>query len=185
MEATRRDMVLAKSVLQELRKCGVTHVIGVPDNTSAALFHLLGTAPEIKLLPVTREGEAFAIASGLWIGGKNPVVLIQNTGFFESGDGYRGTALRMRIPLACLITYRGYRKLKRYPLDCSADLDAETYSRPELDSAAIFTEPTLKAWGLPFDFLHHEEDVPKISWALSEARAQSRPVALLVTVDMT
>jgi len=178
-------MAQANTVLQELKQCGVTHVIGVPDNTSAALFHLLGADRDIQLLQVTREGEAFAIASGLWIGGKNPVVLIQNTGFFESGDGYRGTALRMRIPLVCLITYRGYGKLKNFPMERREALGAESYSRPDLDSAAVFTEPTLRAWGLPFDFLHDDEDITKISQAFAEAQAHSRPFALLITGDMT
>src|SRR5437870_1903755 len=58
-----------------------------------------------------RGGEAFAIASGLWVGGRVPVVLIQNTGLLETGDALRGTAMRMRVPLVCLVTYRGHATL--------------------------------------------------------------------------
>ncbi|HAC05532.1 MAG TPA: phosphonopyruvate decarboxylase, partial [Gemmatimonadetes bacterium] len=47
----------------------ITHVVGLPDNTSAPLFDALQSHPSVRLVTVTREGEAFAIASGLWLGG--------------------------------------------------------------------------------------------------------------------
>src|SRR6516225_3492064 len=97
----------ANLVLEELRRNAVTHVVGLPDNSSATVFALLNSKEEPQLLTVTREGEAFAMAAGLWVGGKKPVVLIQNTGLLESGDGLRGTVIRMRIPLVCLVTFRG------------------------------------------------------------------------------
>ena len=49
---------------------------------------------------------------GLYVGGKQPVVLIQNTGFLESGDAIRGTAVNMEIPLVSIIGYRGYQTLR-------------------------------------------------------------------------
>jgi sulfopyruvate decarboxylase TPP-binding subunit len=178
-------MIRAELVLQELRKLKVTHVVGLPDNTSAALIALLERDRDIRFITVTREGEAFAIAAGLWMGGKTPMVLIQNTGFLESGDAFRGTAMRMRIPLLCLITYRGYRKMGRLlTTDTSCVLDADTLSRADVDSAALVTEPTLKAWGLPFDFVHEEDDLRKIANAFGQAEALSRPVAILLTNDL-
>jgi sulfopyruvate decarboxylase TPP-binding subunit len=178
-------MVQAQLILQELRKCRITDVVGLPDNSSAALLELLRRDESIRLHSVTREGEAFALAAGLWIGGRTPLVLIQNTGFVESGDGFRGTVSRMRIPVLCLITYRGYAKMKRHPEPIPTDLDPEILSRSDLDSVALITEPTLRAWGLPFDFLNTDEDVPKISRAFEKAQSTSHPVALLVTEDMT
>ena len=178
-------MAQALRVLEELKKNKVTHVIGLPDNSSMKLFELLSAAHEIQLVPVTREGEAFAIAAGLWIGGKVPVVLIQNTGFFESGDGFRGTIARLRVPLVCLITYRGYTKMTHWRSDePGAEPNAETLSRAELDSAALITEATLAAWGLPFEFLHTDADIPKISDAFSRAGKSEWPFALLVTCDL-
>ena len=43
-----------------------THSVGLPDNASAALFRLLERRARTRLVPVTREGEAFAVAAGLW-----------------------------------------------------------------------------------------------------------------------
>ena len=175
-------MICAELILQELKAWSVTHVVGLPDNSSARLFDLLSREPELKLINVTREGEAFAIAAGLWLGGKKPAVLIQNTGLLESGDGFRGTIMRMRVPLVCLVTYRGFRKMPRN--DTALEYDAEMLSRAELDSAALVTEPTLKAWGLPFYFLHEESDLPKISEAFRRAEDHSQPVAVFITSDL-
>ena len=55
-----------------MSKLGVTHILGLPDNSSAALFALIDGKRDIQKLTVTREGEAIAIASGLWIGGMTP-----------------------------------------------------------------------------------------------------------------
>ena len=92
-------MPSSQKIIDELKKWDVTHVIGLPDNGSAKLYEKLRDEPEIDVITVTREGEAFAIASGLYVGGKQPVALIQNTGFLESGDAIRGTAVNMEIPL--------------------------------------------------------------------------------------
>jgi len=175
-------MIRAELILQELKAQSVTHVIGLPDNSSAGLFDQLSRQPDMRLINVTREGEAFGIAAGLWLGGKKPAILIQNTGLLESGDGLRGTVMRMRVPLVCLVTYRGFRKM---PRDRTAlEYDAETLARAELDSAALVTEPTLKAWGLPFYFVQEESDMPSLSEAFSRAESQSRPVAVLITADL-
>jgi sulfopyruvate decarboxylase TPP-binding subunit len=179
-------MAQAKLLLQELKKHHVTHVVGLPDNSSAGLFELLGGDPDIRLIRITREGETFALAAGLWMGGKTPVVLIQNTGLLESGDSLRGTVLRMRIPLLCLITYRGYAGMMRQGLaGTSVDLTADLLSRPDLDSTALITEPTLKAWGLPFVFFQDDEDLPRVSEAFQRAEEESRPIAILITRDLT
>ena len=179
-------MVRARRVLEELKANGVTHVVGLPDNSSAALLGLLQEDKVVRYVPVTREGEAFAVAAGLWIGGRAPVVVVQNTGLFESGDSIRGTVMRMRIPLVCLITYRGYRNMTGFPLPGDpAAPDAEVLSRAHLDSAALITEPTLRAWGVPYDFLHGEGDLPVIARAFRDAAAGDRPYALLITGDLT
>jgi sulfopyruvate decarboxylase subunit alpha len=176
-------MAQAQLVLDVLSRHGVTDVVSLPDNSSAALLALLRQSSDIRLLSVTREGEAFAMAAGLWLGGRNPLVLIQNTGLLESGDSLRGTLVRMRIPVVCLVTYRGYAKLAR--LEARPEPGPEILSRPDLDSVAVMTEPTLRAWGVPFDFLHTDQDIAKISTAVAQVQKLSAPVAVLVTQDMS
>src|ERR1700682_5988314 len=98
-------MLTTRRLLESFKEMGITHVVGLPDNSTAALFHELADNPDIYLINVTREGEAFATAAGLWIGGQIPLILIQNTGLLESGDALRGTLTRMRIPVLMLVSY--------------------------------------------------------------------------------
>ena len=164
---------------------GVTHVLGLPDNGSAALFDLLARDPALALLTVTREGEAFAIASGLWLGGKQPVVLIQNTGLLESGDSLRGTAARMGVPLLCLIGYRGYARMTTHSIDPHQHPpDRHALTRNDLDSAALHTEPTLDAWGIPYHHYHTDRDAPVVAEAFAQAHHEERPIAVLLTQSL-
>jgi sulfopyruvate decarboxylase subunit alpha len=171
--------------LDELRAQRVTDVVGLPDNSSAALFALLGGggAP-IRLHTVTREGEAFALAAGLWMGGARPMVLIQNTGLLESGDSLRGTVMRMRVPIVCVVTYRGYAKMKRVLGGAPTVIEPALISRNDLDSVAVVTEPTLAAWGLPCELLSSEADLPRLREAFRRSDEQACPVGLLLTCDM-
>ena len=169
----------AAALLTVLEAEGVTHVAGLPDNAAAPLIHLLARHPRILYVPVTREGEAFAIAAGLWIGGGTPIVLIQNTGLLESGDAVRGTVVRIGVPLVIIVSCRGFTKLRASGVDPHArPLDRETLVRLDLDSAALLTEPTLAAWGIPWHVLEGD-DAARV--AFDHARREERPVALLLT----
>ena len=159
-------MISAQKIVDELKKWNVSHVIGLPDNGTAQIFKRLHEDSEIDVITVSREGEAFAVASGLYVGGKHPVVIIQNTGFLESGDAIRGTAYNMEIPLVSLIGYRGYQTMQP---------DA-----PRIDTAATFLEPTLKAWGFPYNTMETDDDIPYISEAFKKAQETSMPTAVLL-----
>jgi sulfopyruvate decarboxylase subunit alpha len=177
-------VIHARLILDELRRQRVTDVLGVPDNASKALLDLLAAEPAIRLLTVTREGEAFAMASGLWVGGRTPVLLIQNTGLLEAGDALRGTAMRMRVPLVCLVTVRGHARMAARGLPPSAEsVDAELLSQPDLDSVAVLTEPTLRAWGLPWEVLATDDDGPRLATAFRRGQEGEQPVAVLITSD--
>jgi len=179
-------MPKAQLIIEQLAACGITHVVALPDNTSRVLLETLAAHPTIRVVDVIREGEAWAVASGLWIGGGTPAVLIQNTGFFESGDALRGTAMRMQIPLLCLLTYRGFATLARLPGGVpAAPIDARVLGQPDVDSCAVMFEPTLKAWGIPYDFLNDDGEIAKIKTAFDQAQERQHPVALLITRDTT
>lgn len=155
----------ADAIVTKLRELGTTHVVGLPDNGSRALFAALDTESSIDVLFVTREGEAFAVAAGLFAGGKQPVVLVQNTGLFESGDAFRGTLYNMGFPVLMLVGYRGFESLGRPP--------------GRVDTAATFLEPTLKAWDIPYWMLQNDDELSVMDEALRIAEQQERPVAVI------
>ena len=170
-------MLTTRRVLDCFKELGITHVVGLPDNSTAALFHELAEDPDIYLINVTREGEAFATAAGLWIGGQKPLVLIQNTGFLEAGDALRGTLLRMRIPVVCFVSYRGYKSIPNPPPE---NLSIDTLTRREIDSVALLLEPTLRAWEIPFDIVNDNAELEKVAAAMPRAKQEERPVAIVI-----
>ncbi|MFQ5826276.1 MAG: thiamine pyrophosphate-binding protein [Dehalococcoidia bacterium] len=161
--ATSGPSSLAGMIVAELKKCHITHVVWLAHSEAGPVYDIALADPELTLVPVCREGEAVAVAAGLWMGGKNPVVLHQSTGLYDAGDSIRGLALDLRLPLLLLIGYRGWRP-----------------EPPFTDSAATFLEPILDAWGIKHYLLDSPEGAGKVSMAYQEAQEMSRPVAVLI-----
>lgn len=153
----------AATVLDELGRCGVTHVVWLPDSETGYMYEAM-LASQLTLVPVCREGESMAVAAGLIMGGKRPVILIQSTGFYESGDSVRGLCLDLHLPLLLMIGYRGY----------------AGQGRPPSDSAARFLEPILDTWGIPHYMVESDATCHHISEAHRQAQATSHPVAVLM-----
>ena len=152
-----------ETVLKEMKKNGVTHVVWLPDSETNWLFVLMKAEPSLALVGINREGLAFSAAAGISVGGKTPLILIQNTGLMESGDSMRGWALNLDIPVVLMVGYRGW-----------------TRHGVNTDSAATYTERFLNAFGINYYLVEGDEDAPRISIAFEEAKKTKRPVAVLV-----
>ncbi len=124
---------------------GITHVIWLPDSALGPWEEALERAAGLELVRVCREGEAWAIAAGLHLGGRRPLVVIQNTGLFESGDALRNVLFDLKLPLLAVVGYRSYL------------VEGST------DSAKKFTEPILNAWGLDYMIVKQAEDLPALA----------------------
>ncbi len=164
---TTHEVVLhPASVVEELKKNNITHVVWLPDSETNFMYQLLTDETSLDLVPVCREGETMAIAAGLWVGGKRPIVLIQNTGIFESGDSIRGLGLDVNQPLVMLVGYRGW-----------------TRHGITTDSAARFIEHILHTWGINFYLIETDDDAHLVSFAIAEADRTQKPVAVLVGTE--
>ncbi len=150
-------------VLDALKKHKVTHVVWLPDSETNWLYLLMKAEPTLRLVTVPREGLACSTAAGLSAGGKTPVILIQNTGLMESGDSIRGWLLGLNIPVVLLVGLRGW-----------------TRHGVTVDTAAVYTEPFLNAFGIKYYLVESDADASRIDVAFEEARATKRPVAVLV-----
>ena len=153
-------------ILDQLHENGVTHVVWLPDTETSFMFKELSHDPALDVVSVCREAETMAIAAGLWVGGKKPVVMIQNTGLFESGDSVRGLALDIGFPMVMFVGYRGW-----------------TRHGVTRDSAARYTEPILHAWGISYYLIESDADAGRITSAFEEARRTERPVACLIGAE--
>ena len=122
-------MFQGPEVVDLLIELGVSHVVWVPDSDFGQWEAALDASP-VELVRVCREGEAWPLAAGLHLGGGVPLVVMQTTGLFESGDALRNVIFDMDLPLIALIGARNWL------VDDSRD------------SAKRFAEPVVQAWGL-------------------------------------
>ncbi len=167
MQSTTGLGLSADRVVEVLKEHGFTHVVWLPDSESGFMYEALTQAEaegRLRLVPICREGEAIPLAFGLLMGGKRPAILIQNTGFFEAGDSLRGQAIDLGLPLVLLIGYRGWRPNR-------ADMT---------DTAGIYLEPILGAWGVPAYLVDEPARLPRIREAFDEAERRRGPVAVLI-----
>jgi len=160
------DTLDTAAVLASLKRQGVTHLVWLPDSESAVLYDLVRRDTDVTLVQVCREGESFGVAAGLFVAGKKPVVVIQSTGFYESGDSVRGLALWLRLPLLLLIGYRGFQ-----PDGLSED------------TAALFLEPVLDAWQIEHHTVRSTADASAFERALVQAETNNAPVAVLIAAE--
>jgi sulfopyruvate decarboxylase TPP-binding subunit len=117
--------------------------------------------PSLKLVRVCREEKP-----GPWpracTGGQRPLVVIQNTGLFESGDALRNVLFDLRLPLFAVIGYRGF-LVENSP-----------------DTAKRFTEPVLRAWGLDYVLIDSPERATRLTEHYRACQAAGRPGVVLV-----
>ena len=150
-------------VIDELKKNGISHIVWLPDSETNFMYKAMQLENSIQIIPICREGEALPIAAGLWVGGKNPIVMNQNTGLLESGDSLRGMGIDLNLPILMIIGYRGWNSGKEMT-----------------DTAGRFTEPMLDALGIKHYLIETNEDVKFISKGIKEAKSLETPVACLI-----
>jgi sulfopyruvate decarboxylase TPP-binding subunit len=158
----------ARQIVDELYRSEVTHVVYLIGKTIAHIIELMSSENKMTLIPVCREADTLAVAAGLMTGGKRAVVMMQSTGVYESGDSIRTLGLDVKLPILLLIGYRGWMK-----------------DEPVKDSAARLLEPTFEVWNIPTHIIETVQDAEMLHSFYEEAQELSKPVALLITPEVT
>jgi sulfopyruvate decarboxylase TPP-binding subunit len=158
-------MIDGASVAAALVQAGVTHVVWIPDSELGTWEAALMAEPSLSLIRVCREGEAIAVAAGLHLGGKQPIILMQCTGFFEAGDAFRNVVHDLKLPLFFVIGVRSY-----YAHQQGATAD----------SCPVYTEAIVRAWGLPYTILDKQNNAEDLAEAYRTARNEHRAAAALL-----
>ena len=168
---TSKDLALAhpipgSAIAAELAQLGITHVIVVPDTLQRTLIAAIAERGEPELVPVATEDEAMGINAGLYMAGKRPMLLIQNTGFFASMNTLRAIALEAQVPTLIFVGEFGR--------DVTKPNSESTNARVRV------LEPTLDAWGVAYYRLDAPDDLTKIGMALNQSYEQRGPVIVLI-----
>ena len=122
----------ARAIVTALEDAAVTLVPSVPDTWIGWLMEELRRSPKLRVIDVTREEEAVAIACGAALCGTRAAVVIQNAGLLNCGAVIGSLVHLYRIPCFFLVSYRGDNR------------DPVYYHVPKGQA----TEPTLAAWAV-------------------------------------
>ncbi len=156
------------SVLHEaIRGLGVSHVLTVPDTHQKSLLASLMADPDLTTLTLSTEDEALGVNAGLWMGGVEALVLIQNVGFFAAMNGVRGVCMDMHVPTCMLVG--------QYAIDVTVPVSESAVSGVRL------IEPVIKSLDIPYYVIDGPEDVGVLKQAFDQSRAERGPVVVLVT----
>jgi len=153
------------AVAAALVQCGITDAVWIPDSDLGRWDEALSSDPALRLIRVCREGEAVAVAAGLYLGGRRPLILIQCTGLFEAGDSLRNFVHDLKLPLFFVIGVRSWY--------------AQQQGRTS-DTCPVFTEPILQAWRIPYTLLTNQHGPADLASAYHQAWSERRAGAVLL-----
>jgi sulfopyruvate decarboxylase subunit alpha len=160
----------ASEYLEALHEAGVTHFVTVPDFVQLALHQAIerGDSP-IQLVRTCNEDQAVCAAAGLRIGGRQPIVAVQNQGLYACVNTVRAVALDARIPTVFLIGQFGRE---------NANL-----GRPTTQSSrrvVSLLEPLLDTLQVPCWRLDTPSDLGAVKTAFDSALTRRGAAALIV-----
>jgi len=162
----RAASVPASALYEAILAAGVTDVVAVPDTHQRALIDLLLASDVIRFIQCTTEDEAMAIAAGLIVGGRRPMLQIQHAGLYACVNNLRGIGLDGELPVVLLVGLLG-RDPDRAPDD-------------SFDSMVRYAGPLLDALEIPHWLIDSAADVGALAEAMRAAEASQRPAAVFV-----
>ena len=165
----------ASGLFKALRDAGVSHMVTVPDFVQFALHEKI-SAPDsgIRQVFACSEDQALTTATGLYIGGATPAVMVQNQGFYKCMNTLRATCIDSGVPIVFFVGQFGR--------------EQENFGQPTRESSRSVVnmmEPLLEAIGLKYWTIDEDADVAKIAEAFAHARTAETGAVVLVGRHVT
>jgi phosphonopyruvate decarboxylase len=109
-------MIQAQSFIDAACARGLDFWSGVPCSFLTPLINRVASAGAgLDYVGAASEGEAVAIASGAWLGGRGGVVICQNSGLGNAVNPLTSLNHPFRIPLLMVVTWRGQPEIPDEP----------------------------------------------------------------------
>jgi len=152
----------ASRFVDRLLGAGFDFFVGVP--CSLVRTVLADLERRELYLGETREDAALGVAAGAYLGGRMPVVVMQNSGLGVSLNALASLHLPYGIPCLLLVTWRGY----------------EGRDAPEHLIMGDVLPRLLDLLGIRFRVPGADTIERDVAWAAREVRETPMPVALLI-----
>ena len=167
-QAADSNVVRGADIIATIKRSGISTVVALPDIvTSDHLLWPISRDPQLRLIRVCKEDEGVSICSGLGYAGVPSVLLMQQTGLFDSLNCIRGVVMEYGFGLCAIVGLQGMESDRDPP-------QSEKYG-------VKVVEPVLDAMGIAHGRLTLRGDEARIAPAFERARATRKPFIFLVT----
>lgn len=153
-----------------LARHGFDFATGVPCSILAGILDVLSGSDAIGYVPATREDEALGIATGAYLAGRRPVVLMQNSGLGSAINPLTSLDLLYRIPMLLVISWRGHDGA-----DAGGGTDA-----PEHRLMGRLTAPLLELVGVPVQEISEADPEAAIAAAVGSLERETAPAVVIL-----
>jgi sulfopyruvate decarboxylase subunit alpha len=94
-------------IYETIKSSGVNLILSLPCIMLKGLLNIIEEKNEIPHISITREEEGVGIAAGAYLGGKIPVILMQNSGLGNSVNAIESLLHLFKIPVVFIMSHRG------------------------------------------------------------------------------
>jgi len=134
---------VAALFLKEMKEAGIDLVVGLPDSGLYQLITLVREDKDLQYIAVTNEGEGAGICGGAWMGGRKPILLMENSGLRVASETLARLGISFGIPVLMLMSYRGEMG------------DGNWWAV----NHGVVMEPLLKALRIPYTIVRKPEEI--------------------------
>lgn len=100
-------MTVSDNLYSTLRKSELDFFVSVPCKLLADLIEKVETDSDVIYTPVTREEEGVGLACGAHLAGRNPALIMQNSGFGNCANAILSLLNYYRVPVVFIVSHRG------------------------------------------------------------------------------
>ncbi len=156
-------MSISSKIVDDVIASGIDFVTTVPCKQLAGVIDEVENRPEIFHIPSNKEDEGMGLCAGAFMGGKKPMIIMQNTAIGVTINTLATLTQYYRMPLPMLISYRGE---LREPVACQVEM-------------AVHTKALLAQMLIPTYHFHKEADAEELPEILKYTFMCNKPVAIL------
>lgn len=155
---------ISQELLAQLKGNGADFFASVPCKLLGDLINLLAADESVGYVPVAKEEEGLGVCAGAYLGGKTPVMVMQNTGVGTILSTLGSLGLLYSLPITMIISHRGSPGEK-----IGAQLPM-----------GIAAKSLLETMGVPTFSFSDSSQVGQVAQLVTHAQVAQRPVAALL-----
>lgn len=156
-------MSISSKIVDDIVASGIDFVTTVPCKQLAGVIDEVDNRDGIYHIPSNKEDEGMGLCAGAFMGGKKPMIIMQNTAIGVTINTLATLTQYYRMPLPMLISYRGE---LREPVACQVEM-------------AVHTKAILSQMLIPTYHFHKEADAEELPEILKYTFMCNKPVAIL------